>query len=101
MDTTPGIQSNQSEVVRSVVVELKAGAVLWTYTVRSNHYGRNKILLYFNHLASAILAGQLKRIKAEETFESKLMAKKADAVPLRIQRALKGEGEPPSHSIIN
>ena len=84
-----------------VVVARKAGTVSWTYTIRSNHYGRNKILLYFNHLASAILAGQLKRIKAEEIFESKLMAKKADAVSLKIQWALIGEGEPPSHSIIN
>ena len=48
-----------------------------------------------------LLAGQVKRIKAEESFESKLMTKKADAVWLRIQRALIGEGEPPSHSIIN
>ena len=53
VDTTPGVDLNQYVVVRSVVVELKAGAVLWTYIVRSNHYGRNKILLYFNHLASA------------------------------------------------
>ena len=35
VDTTPGIDSNQSEVVNGVAVERKAGTVSWTYTVRS------------------------------------------------------------------
>lgn len=51
--TTPGVDSNQSAFVCGVVVARKAGTVSWTYTIRSNHYGRNKILVYFNHLVSA------------------------------------------------
>ena len=55
VNTTLEGNSNQSTLVCGVFVKRKAGTagtVSWTYTIRLHHYGRNKILLYFNHLAS-------------------------------------------------